>query len=266
MGELRWILLLAGLALIAAIYLWGAWSQRKSACAADAPRDSASARPADMSGPAAEDNAQAALAQDLAGDNVLIESGRDAPPPEARLVAEAATRPPVRASDVDTMAQGERGIEDGLPAQAGGEEKIIVLHVTARQGETFHGADVLRAAETAGLGYGAMRVFHRYAQDRAGDRPVFSVANMVEPGWFERETMEQMTTPGLSLFIRLPGPVNGLAAFDEMLACARQLAQTLGGEMLDERRSAWSRQTEVHTREQIQEYLRRRRLAVKQAH
>ncbi|MDE2089961.1 MAG: cell division protein ZipA, partial [Gammaproteobacteria bacterium] len=48
----------------------------------------------------------------------------------------------------------------------------------------------------------------------------------------------------------------------EMLACARQLAQTLGGEMLDERRSAWSRQIEVHTREQIQEYLR---LAVKQA-
>ena len=259
MGELRWILLLAGLTLIAAIYLWGAWSRRKSARAADALRDSAAAPPpADMSGPAAEDNAHAALQQDLAGDNAPIESGRDAPLPETRLATEATTGPSGHESDSDAMAQSERGVEDG------GEEKIIVLHVTARQGETFHGADVLRVVETAGLGYGAMHIFHRYAQDHAGEQPVFSVANMVKPGWFERQAMERLTTPGLSLFMRLPGPVNGLAAFDEMLACARQLAQALGGEMLDERRSAWSRQTEVHTREQIQEYLRRRRLAVKQ--
>lgn len=245
MGELRWILLLAGLALIAAIYLWGAWSRRKSA---------RTARLADVSGSAIEENTQAALGQDPTDDDASIEPGCGTPLPEPRLAADIIADPPARRPDSDTMVQGERGAGDG------GEEKIIVLHVAARQGETFHGADILRAVETAGLGYGAMRVFHRYAQDHAGDRPVFSVASMVEPGGFERETMERLTTPGISLFMRLPGPVNGLAAFDDMLACARQLAQTLGGEMLDERRSAWSRQIEVHTREQIQEYLRRRRV------
>ncbi|MDE2088933.1 MAG: hypothetical protein KGJ12_02815, partial [Gammaproteobacteria bacterium] len=189
MGELRWILLLAGLALIAAIYLWGVWSRRKSARAADAPRSSATTRPADVSGPVVEGNVQAALEWDPVEGTAPIEPGRGAPPPEPRLAADVTTGPSAHGPDPDAVPQGERGVEDS------GEEKIIVLHVAARQGETFHGADILRAVETAGLGYGAMRVFHRYAPDRAGDRPVFSVASMVKPGWFDREAMEHLTTP-----------------------------------------------------------------------
>jgi len=49
----------------------------------------------------------------------------------------------------------------------------------------------------------------------------------------------------------LPGPRGGVAAYADMLATARRLAQLLGGEVLDQERSTLTRQTARHIRERI---------------
>jgi cell division protein ZipA len=53
------------------------------------------------------------------------------------------------------------------------------------------------------------------------------------------------------LFLVLPGPVEGAEAFDLMMEAARAIAQSLGGELLDETGSTLSIQRERYIREEI---------------
>ena len=130
-----------------------------------------------------------------------------------------------------------------------GEEMIVVVHVAAPRGRRLSGRDLIPALEEAGLEYGEMQIFHY--RDEHG-RAVFSAASMVKPGTLEPERMEEIATPGVSFFLRLPGPRDGVTAFDEMLTAATRVAARLDGELLDESRSVLTNQTAQHTRERIQ--------------
>jgi FtsZ-interacting cell division protein ZipA len=52
----------------------------------------------------------------------------------------------------------------------------------------------------------------------------------------------------------LPGRGDPVERFDMMIATARDLAQTLDADLLDERGSSWSIQRERYIREEIIEY------------
>ena len=52
----------------------------------------------------------------------------------------------------------------------------------------------------------------------------------------------------------LPGPIEGVEAFDMMMESARTLAQSLDGELLDESGSTLSIQRERYMREEIIQY------------
>jgi cell division protein ZipA len=58
---------------------------------------------------------------------------------------------------------------------------------------------------------------------------------MVEPGTFDLEKMSETLYPGVTLFAQLPGPVAGMHALNEMVACARRLHSALGGVLQDDR-------------------------------
>lgn len=109
--------------------------------------------------------------------------------------------------------------------------KIIALRIAAGP-ERIDGAQLKAAFEAESLQHGKYDVFHRLEEDAT---PVFSVASMVEPGTFDPDTMEQHSYPGITLFAQLPGPLAGMIAFNELVACARRLHATLGGTLQDER-------------------------------
>jgi cell division protein ZipA len=58
---------------------------------------------------------------------------------------------------------------------------------------------------------------------------------MLEPGTFDLERMPESQYPGLTLFAQLPGPVPGMHALNELVACAKRLQQALNGTLQDER-------------------------------
>ena len=149
--------------------------------------------------------------------------------------------------------------EDDEEEEYQGEEKIIALHITAPKEVVFTGSGVLRAVQENGMAYGELEIFHRPAEK--GRRPVFSLANMVKPGTFDPDEMEAFTTPGITLFLRLPNPMGGIAAFDEMYDAANRIAGILHGEIRDQSRNLMSRQGAEHLREQIREFTRKQRLA-----
>lgn len=129
-------------------------------------------------------------------------------------------------------------------------EKILAVRLTGKAGASFAGDALLRALQEAGLEHGRFGIFHRHAP---GDshQAIFSVAGLVEPGSFDVAGMAAERFPGITLFMTLPGPVEAVAAFDDMLATARTLATTLDGELLDEQGSRLSVQRERFLRDEL---------------
>jgi cell division protein ZipA len=87
------------------------------------------------------------------------------------------------------------------------------------------------------------------------------VANIVEPGTFDPDAMEGFSTPGLVLFLTLPGPFDAVRAFDAMVEAARSLANSLKGTVCDATRSVLTNQTIGHLREDIIDFQLRQRVA-----
>lgn len=130
-------------------------------------------------------------------------------------------------------------------------ERIVTLFVMARDGGTFNGADLIVAAEKAGLEYGHLGIYHRLLDGKREQGPIFSVANMLKPGNFDLTRLDAMRTPGLSFFMTLPGPLSALDAWDAMLPTAQRLAELLDGQVLDEERNALGRQRIAHIRDEL---------------
>ncbi len=138
--------------------------------------------------------------------------------------------------------------------------KIIQLNIVPHE-NLFYGDDVMSMAHEVGLEPGDMDIFHRFEVDAEQQHALYSMANMVEPGTFPMDDMDNFSTPGLTLFSQLPGPKDGLSIFADMLHAAEQLANKLGGELRDGAHSALTKQTIGHMREEIQEHHRQVQLA-----
>jgi cell division protein ZipA len=114
------------------------------------------------------------------------------------------------------------------------EEEFIVLTLLAAEGRQFRGPLLLKALQDCNLAHGDMDIFH---YTPAGyDEPLFSVANILEPGRFIMSEMAQMQTPGLALFMRLPGPLAGSDALRQMLHKARELGAQLSATLCNGQR------------------------------
>ncbi|MGE5155488.1 MAG: cell division protein ZipA C-terminal FtsZ-binding domain-containing protein [Bdellovibrio bacteriovorus] len=112
---------------------------------------------------------------------------------------------------------------------------LIQLSVAKRTG-SFPGPDILEVAESCGLRPGDMDIFHCLDEFEDGTRIYFSMANMVKPGTFPFDAMDDFSTPGMMLFAQLEGYPEDLTVLEEMIATARKLANSLGGDVLDDTR------------------------------
>jgi len=141
------------------------------------------------------------------------------------------------------------------------EPQIIILSVVMPVHQQMSGAALLPSLLTLGMKYGEMNIFHRH-QDNAGNGAVtFSLANMLNPGSFELDTMETFVTQGVSLFMTLPNATDPFAAFEQMLAAAKQLAVEFSAQLVDDKRNVMTKQTEQHYVSKIREFDRQYRLA-----
>lgn len=137
-------------------------------------------------------------------------------------------------------------------------DKIVAIYVAAKAGQTFHGPDIVVAAEKTGLTFGHMSVFHRLVERQPERGPVFSVANIVKPGNFDMADIHALETPALAFFLTLPAPVTALEGWEMMLPTATRIAELLDGVVLDEDRNALGRQRIQHIREELRTYDRQR--------
>jgi len=140
------------------------------------------------------------------------------------------------------------------PRVAKDPHRVVVLNVMANGDQVFPGQAIRDAVTRGGFEYGEWQIFHYYSPTHVNAPPLFSLANMVKPGSFDLERMADMTTAGLSLFMVPAGEDEDIVTFDTMLAKTRQLAEALGGEVRDARRSVLTRQAIGLIREQLNEW------------
>ena len=137
-------------------------------------------------------------------------------------------------------------------------DKIVSIYMVARAGQSLSGPDLVVAAEKAGLVYGYMNIFHRLVDNHPELGPIFSVANLVKPGYFDLRAIKELQTPGVNFFITLPGPISALDAWDTLLPTAQRMAELLDAVLLDEERNALGRQRIANIRDELRVYDRAR--------
>lgn len=133
------------------------------------------------------------------------------------------------------------------------EQKIVTMRVVGANKVPFAGDELILSLRGIGMRHGRFGIFHRY-DGNDEDRVIFSAASLVEPGSFDLENIRGQKIPGISLFMVLPGPIDGAEAFDLMMAASRTLTQSLGAELLDETGSTLSIQRERYLREEVIEF------------
>lgn len=202
--------------------------------------------------------------------------GRPQKPRQGERRAHASGRPARVEPTLGDDETAEEGVGDGLPSlharrdeDAPAEaphvpapstvgarpdqpiERIVTLYVAAQAGGVLRGAEIVVAAEKAGLEFGDLGIFHRRVIGKPVDGPVFSMANMVKPGHFDMTRLDALETPGVTLFMTLPGPLPALDAWEMLLPAAQRLAELLDACVLDEDRNALGRQRIAHLRDEL---------------
>jgi cell division protein ZipA len=277
MDELRWILLGSGALLLVAIYVWGLLRRRT---ASSTPAEDWSTPSRQWPEATREQSEPASLveATDVPWANVAVDPEPLVPTPgpapvrvppaasairreptiggarvpmveEIELPSIATERPAQRRKPIAESGVSATGA-DSTPATTPSTrpQKIITVRVTAPAPSRFEGAALLSAIEGLDLVHGRFDIFHRMHPQ---GRPVFSIANLLEPGTFDPATMRSGAYPGVAIFAVLPGPVPGHHALDDLMATARSLADRLGGNLLDDRGAMLSVQRMAQMREEV---------------
>ncbi|MCL7944820.1 cell division protein ZipA [Marinobacter sp. ATCH36] len=172
--------------------------------------------------------------------------------------------PPTVTTEVeeDTARRDQVARTSGQPLAGANRpeaREVVVINVLAKSEQNFSGNRLKALFEACGLEHGDMDIYHRHEQTDTTSPVQFSVASAVEPGTFKPEDMPELSTPGISFFMSMPGPTNSLQAFEFMLETAQCVVRNLGGELKDERRSVMTPQTIEHCRQRIREFERKQR-------
>jgi cell division protein ZipA len=278
MPELRIILLVAGVLLIAGIAGFEWWRGRRDRPVASVPREDApadahaprQAAPLPEIGVAREPRSTVADVlpvielQSLQGGG---DSGGIAVSPDVAVdepFENTSTQAIFRAHDEPYVGQDDEisevrtiTFEDPAASQPKlalawppeNERRIVTLRVLPRVEPRFPGRGLRQAFASSGFQHGPLDIFH--LADAEG-RVILSAAALAQPGTFDPSIMDSQRFSGLNLFAVLPGPLPEREAFDELLHAARSLAERLDGKMTDQHGEELTQQRLARLRQSLE--------------
>ena len=180
--------------------------------------------------------------------------------PESEVLEPADASPaPVSPRVNEVKEQAAPAIEEKPKDAAVGEvSEVLVLNVTAKKGRLIMGERLLSLMQGLELEYGNRKIFSKRTDDAEGAPILFNVANMLQPGTFDLNNMENFATVGVTLFLALPSPISNFEAFEEMLQTAQDLVRSIDGELRDDQRNMMTGQTIEHYRQRVRDFELRR--------
>ncbi|MGB1402496.1 MAG: cell division protein ZipA [Porticoccaceae bacterium] len=137
-------------------------------------------------------------------------------------------------------------------------QDVLAMHLMASKGEIIDGQMLLDAVLSVGFRFGGRKIFDRHLNEQGSGDVLFSLANVANPGTFDLNTIADIQTPGVSLFMQLDGLADPVTAFDIMVDTVDQLVAQLHLHVLDETRSSMTKQTIDHYRQRARAAAHRR--------
>lgn len=105
-------------------------------------------------------------------------------------------------------------------------EVFVIMVMTA--GQEFPMTAVNQALLGVGLSYDESAIYVK--KDTMGN-PFIKVANILEPGTFPNENLDEYGTPGIALILELPTSIRAPAAMHELIMMSRKISQRLKGRL-----------------------------------
>jgi len=167
--------------------------------------------------------------------------------PDPKLASEDQKKHQFLSTDHESEQPSQQHIAESAEDETRQEEKYVVINVLGE----IHGQPLLESLLSLGFAYGDMNIFH--CQDENGVVQ-FSLTNAVEPGSFDLEKIQELVTPGVTLFMRAHELEQPLECFHQMLNAGSRLAEDLGSQLCDETRSEMTVQGIEDRRQNLQEY------------
>jgi len=174
---------------------------------------------------------------------------RDMDEPDEAAIEQQLTR-------MEQMMAGQDSEPD-----ATGSERLLIISVVAPGAGTFSWDALYKGLQNNKLQFGEKGIYQRVSFTGGRQQAVFGVANLVKPGTFPATDMDNFSTPGITLFLQLPGPLDPVESFDDFVHTAERLAVELGGELQDQKQCVITHQSLMQIREGIVEDRVLRRVA-----
>ncbi len=238
-SNLRWILIIVGIGIIAAIILFGNPDKKRKPRASRKRIHAARVRREPVLDTDEDDpeDTHDSRQTELAIDALPATEGRMEP-------SFGSVEGDVVQDEVSPLADVPR------------PDMIVTLFLQARDNHYITGVQLLDISLKSGLVFGEQGIFHRLNEEDLD--PVFSMANLTNPGTFDKAAWNTLETKGVTMFMTLPGPKNALDAWDSMLATSRRLAELLHADLLDDELNVFTRQRSLQIKEELREYERQK--------
>lgn len=235
--SLRWILLAAGIAFIVIVYVLGRSRRQRNTSMVDELEDELP-----------EFSARSLDDVDEGVGKVRVVTTYLDPVDQDMAEREMAERDMDLSAQPDTTMETSSTISDN---NAGNNKNndIIVLYILPKADQVLRGSQINSAVQAMGLSFGEMNIFHY----KDGSRSVFSLANMLEPGSFDADTIHDLKTTGLTVFMQIHD-VDPLDDLTEMLQRSYQLAGLLDARLCNHRRLPMTEQDAENYRTQVKEF------------
>ncbi len=211
MDDLRLILLLFGAGFVAVVYIWTRYQSRRQ---------------------------QSLYRTEPTGTSRVVDE-----PDDAAIQQEL--------ERMQRVMDGQEQTPAPLSSTKSEPERMYIISVVAAAGQTFNGDALLKALTGNGLQFGDKGIFHRLVQQGNESQSVYGLANLVKPGDFGTGDLRGFSTPGMTLILQLPGPMESIKAFDDLMQTAERLAVELGGQLRDQEHCLVTHQTLMQKREQL---------------
>ncbi|TEW54960.1 cell division protein ZipA [Psychromonas sp. RZ22] len=135
------------------------------------------------------------------------------------------------------------------------QNDIFIFNVVTREDKRLGGHELLQFFLTSGFRFGEMNIFHRHEHSDGTGEVLFSIANMMAPGTFDLDHMEQFSSQGISFFLTAPNDkISVNKAFDMMLRAVEQIADEFNCDVLNEQRELLTKEQFIEYRHRLKQY------------
>ena len=238
MESLRWILLAVGAVFILVIYILGRNRRRRTNHTND---ESFEDDLPDFSAQNLDDFDEGVGEVKVVSDAGLIFDDIDPVTASANIDSSNYVDDPYSENDI---------AEEQAKEKQNKTSDIVVLYILPKPGQELFGAHINSSAQAMGLTFGEMNIFHF----KDGSRNVFGLANMLEPGSFDPDTIHDLKTNGLTVFMQFSGsdPLDDLT---EMLQRSYQLAGLLDARLCNHKREPLTEQDAENYRQWASKFI-----------